>query len=94
MNSFRGTDRVFIRGGVLDLLRIEQDQVRGIALTQQAAVGKAEAGGGETRHLVDRVFQTEEPDIAHIVTEDAREGAPEPWMRMLIVRQTVRTDHG
>src|SRR3546814_4759712 len=40
------------------------------------------------------LFRSEQADVAGVVPEDARERAPQPRMRELVVRQPVGTEHG
>src|SRR4051812_3800168 len=88
-DPFGGADRALIGRGVLDLLRIEQDQIGRESLPQKPPVGEPESRSGEAGHLVNRVLKAKQPDVAYIMPEDAGEGTPEPGMGMLIVRQSV-----
>src|SRR6266536_6216101 len=50
-----------------------------------AAVGQAEALCGKAGHAPDGFLQRKQPDLAAIVSEHARERAPQPRMRMQVV---------
>src|SRR5262249_16758713 len=57
------------------------------------ALPQPEAAGGEPGHLVHRLLQAHQLEVAGIVPEHAREGAPEARVRMRVVRQPVGADH-
>ena len=54
---------------------------------------EAEARRRQPGHLVHRGFQAEQPDLAAVMAEDAREGAPQARVRVDVVRQPVGADH-
>jgi len=61
---------------------------------QHAAILEPELRGRQRGHAPHRLFQRKQIDVAHVVAEHARERAPQPRVRMLVVRQAVGTDHG
>ena len=64
------------------------------ALAQHAPVRQSEARGGQAGHLVDGLFQREQAQAARVVSQHAREAAPQARVRRLVMRQSVGTDHG
>ena len=80
-------------GLVADGGGIEQHEVREGAFADDAAVLQAEHLGGAAGHLVDRLLHAEEAEVARIVAEHAREGAPEARVGIGVVRQSVAADH-
>ena len=77
-----------------DRLRIEDDEIGVGAGPYLAAIGEPEPGGGEARHAAHRILEGEEAELARIVAEHAREGAPKPRVRVAVVGKAVRADHG
>ena len=86
--------RLFEGRGVDDRLRIEDRQVGEIADRQRAALRDAEFTRGQAGHPEHGLFQAEQADIPGIVAEHARKRAPQARMRVDVVRQAVRADHG
>ena len=62
-------------------------------MAQHAPVLQAELLGGEPGHPMHRVFQGKQAQITCIMAKDARKGAPEARMRVLVMRKTVRANH-
>ena len=82
------------RGGVGDAGRIEHRQIGVAAGLDLAASGQAELGGGQAGHFPDGGLQREQAQVAGIMAEHAREGAPQARMRPLVMRQAVGANHG
>ena len=60
---------------------------------ENAAAGEPEPGGRQAGHAAHRLFEPEQAELPAVMAEDAREGAPQPRMRVRIVRQPVGADH-
>ena len=88
-----GGRRRFEGRAIGDGLRVEDGHVGIGARREDAAAGKAEPISGQAGHPAHRFFEAEEAELAAVIAEDAREGAPQPRVRMGVVRQPVRADH-
>ena len=77
-DTFRVPVRLFEGGVIDDRLGVEDDQVGGVALGDDASVAKAEPLGRKAGHLPDGVLQRQDgrlfPDVP---TQDTRVGAVE-----------------
>src|SRR5207249_10511304 len=82
--------RVLERREILDLFRIEDDDVRPEAGLEHAAVGEAHARGGQRRELANRVLERERVLLADVLPQDAGERPVRPGVWMLESEQPVR----
>src|SRR5918994_4298999 len=82
-DPFREVFGIFVRGRVLDLLRVEHDQVRCVSRRDEPPLTKLEPPGREGGHLPDSFLQREQLLLPHVPGEDLREGAVETGMRLL-----------
>ncbi len=69
-----------------DRVRIKQHKVGMGALGNDPAPLETEPAGRQRRHAADRFVQGKQFPVACIVTEHPREGSPQPWVRMGIMR--------
>lgn len=92
-DPLRGASGVDEVADVADTIRVEDDGIGIGALTQHAAILKAEPLCRKAGHPTHRVFQREQRHLAHIVADDARKDTPQAGMRMTVMRQTVGADH-
>ena len=60
---------------------------------EHAAAFEPERRRGESGHLVDRGLKGKKLQVARVMPEHARESAPQPRMRLRVVRQPVGADH-
>ena len=93
-DALRPRFRVFIGRGIHDFSRIEYDDVRRASCGYSASVVKSEYLSGKARHLVDGFLHRKQLQIARVSSNYPRKRSPQPRMRMLVVRKTVRPDHG
>src|SRR5580765_3974955 len=73
---------LFVRRGVGDGLRSEDDDIAEEAFLERAAVRDLHLRCGEARHLANRLGQREHLLVTYVVTEDARERAVRARMRL------------
>src|SRR5215468_4416135 len=66
--------RVIKRGLVCDLLWVKDGEVSTIALTQEATIYQPQSRGCSSRHFVNRLWQCQEPQVTHVMPQQAREG--------------------
>src|SRR5713101_6922477 len=78
-------DHVGNAGRVADGLRVEERQIGGVARLDETAALEAQLGGRHARHLVDGLLPREQPPLAAVDAEDAREGAVASRMRLALV---------
>src|SRR5215213_9341487 len=64
--------RLLEGGGVTDLERIKEDEIRRVSLFDQSAAGKFEMGGGKSGHLAYCFFERDRLPLAHVKAEDPR----------------------
>ena len=76
--------------GVGHRLGVEQHQIGVVALPDQTPAVQAQPGRGPSGEVVDAVGQLENAELAHVVPEVAREGAPGPWVRLGTRQDRVR----
>src|SRR4051812_24335508 len=72
--------RVVERGGVGDQGWVEEHEICGVANANDPAVGEPKPFGRTTGQMVDALFQAEQTDLADVMTEVPRKGAPCPRM--------------
>ena len=84
--------RVGVGRAVAEIGRIEDRDVGAIAFLQQPAVLELERARGRAGHLVDRELQRQRAALAHVMVDDAREGAVEARMRHALADGAVRRD--
>src|SRR6266511_5238330 len=96
-NAGRMAMRIGEGGLVTDGLRVEEREIGGIARLEEPAAPETQLGGGHARHLVDGLLPRQQPALAAVNAEDARERAVTPRVRLALVgpgpgvqRQRVR----
>ncbi len=85
LDTGSGGHRRFEGRAVGDGRRVEDGDVGKGAGGERAAAGQAELGGGKTGHATHGFLQAKKPEIAAVMAENPREGAPQPRMRVGIV---------
>ena len=85
--------RVGVGRAVVEIVRVEDRDVGAPALAR-AGRGRAasSARAGSAGHLVDRAFERQQPLVAHVAADDAREGAVEARMRHALADDAVIGD--
>jgi len=81
LDAFGIPMRVVVGRGVGHAQRIEHDEVRPRPDPDLAAVGEPQMPRGERGHLPHRVLERQDPLVARVPSEHARERAIRPWMR-------------
>jgi hypothetical protein len=87
--------RVLVGPYVDDARRVEDDEIREGARADLAAVGEAELPRRHARHAVHGLLEREQPELARVAAEHAREGSPQARVRLARqARDAVGADHG
>src|SRR5262245_17158116 len=95
-DDMRDTGRILPRllegGAVRDRGGIEHRDIGGVAGPEHPAVLETERDCGPAGHLVHRLRQREQPEVARVMAEDAREGAIEARMRQIAGERATGPD--
>src|SRR5689334_1965142 len=90
MGESRGSlPRLVIGRGVGDRLGIEQHQIGGETLAHETPVDQPQSTRCTSAEVTDALFQRHQTEVAAVVPEVAREGAPSAGMRFRTDQQTV-----
>ena len=75
---------VVVGGGILEPVKVEQHQIRVIALPDEALVLDQQILGGEAGHLVDRLLQGQDALLLHEIGDGMGEGPAGPGMALFL----------
>src|SRR5487761_1878652 len=92
-NSAGRTNRIIKRGNVAHCARIEEDQVRVIALANPPSPHQAKPLRRQRSHFANGLTQREQLQLPAIDTQHTRKCSPETWVRQRIVWQAIGANH-